>query len=154
LGISIALLYFQRIKEKTPGERAMKGRILIADDEESIRFTFREILQEAGYDVAVASNISNCIKKMQEGSFDLLLLDITFGVDNGLESIQALKTLQPNCQIVIITGNPRLQSLVDAQKQGAVDYLTKPVRQASLLYNVQKALANQAPPESPLQNSH
>ena len=71
----------------------MKQRILVADDEESIRFTFQEFLHNAGYNVAVADTMSNCIKKMQEMSYDLLFLDISFGVDNGIESINALKVV-------------------------------------------------------------
>lgn len=120
----------------------MRRKILIADDEESIRFTFHEFLDNAGYSVAVSDTMSNCIKKMQNSSYDLLLLDISFGIENGIESIQALKTLQPDCKIVIITGNPRLKTLLEAKRQGAVDYLAKPVREASLLYNVKKVLAH------------
>ena len=118
----------------------MRKRILVADDEESIRYTFKEFLYNAGYDVAVADTMSSCIKKMQEGPFDILFLDISFGTENGLESIHALKVLQPECKIIIITGNPRLESLVEAKRQGAVDYLAKPVREASLLFNVKKTL--------------
>ena len=118
----------------------MNGRILVADDEESIRFTFQELLHNAGYRVEVADTMANCIKQMQENHYDLLFLDISFGVDNAIESIHALKTMQPNCEIVIITGNPRLQSLVEAKKHGAVDYLAKPIREASLIYNVKKVL--------------
>ncbi len=118
----------------------MQRKILIADDEESIRLTFSEFLDDAGYNVDTAKTLDACIQKMQSDSFDLLFLDVMFGSDNGIEAIEALKNLQPDCKIVVITGNPRLQSLVEAKKVGAIDYLTKPVREASLLYNVKKAL--------------
>jgi DNA-binding NtrC family response regulator len=118
----------------------MKERILIADDEESIRLTFSEFLYSAGYKVDTAKSLSACIEKMQSETFDLLFLDVMFGRENGIEAIQSLKDLQPECKIVVITGNPRLQSLVEAKKVGAVDYLTKPLREASLLYNVKKVL--------------
>lgn len=118
----------------------MNEKILIADDEESIRSTFSEFLYEAGFKVDTAETLSHCIEKMKAESFDLLFLDVMFGSDNGLDAIKSLKALQPKCEIVVITGNPRLHSLVEAKKEGAVDYLTKPVRQASLLYNVRKVL--------------
>lgn len=118
----------------------MKEKILIADDEENIRFTFSEFLSGGGYHVDTADSLSNCVKKMQKESFDLLLLDIGFGSENGIEAIQALKILQPDCKVIIITGDPRPQSLVEAKKQGASDYLAKPIYEASLLYNVRKAL--------------
>ena len=120
----------------------MKQKILIADDEESIRFTFSEFLHEGGYRVETADSLSNCIKKMQQESFDLLFLDIGFGTDNGIEAIQRLKVLQPACKIVIITGSPQHKSRIEARKYGAIDYLAKPVYQASLLYNTRMVLTN------------
>ncbi len=122
----------------------MKEKILIADDEESIRLTYSEFLSEEGYQVETADSLSHCIKRMQAEPFDLLFLDIGLGVDNGIEAIKALKGLQPDCSVVIITGNPRLQSLVEAKHQGAIDYLAKPVRKASLIYNTKKNLSNKA----------
>ncbi len=119
----------------------MKERILIADDEESIRFTFTDFLSSGGYEVETADTLSNCIKRMQSGPFDLLFLDIRFGSENGIEAIQTLKVLQPDCAVVIITGDPRPETTVQARRYGAVDYLAKPVREASLLYIVQKVLA-------------
>lgn len=119
----------------------MKQRILIADDEESIRFTFSDFLSCSGYQVETADSLSNCIKKMQSGPFDLLFLDIRFGSDNGIEAIQTLKVLQPDCAVVIITGNPRPETTVQARRYGAVDYLAKPIREASLRYVAQKVLA-------------
>ena len=118
----------------------MNEKILIADDEESIRFTFTEFLTGAGYRVEATDSLSDCIKKMQAEPFDLLFLDIGFGADNGIEAIQALKVLQPDCAIVIITGAPSSETTVKARRYGAVDYLAKPVYEASLLYIAQKVL--------------
>lgn len=120
----------------------MNEKILITDDEESIRYTFRDFLQNAGYQASTADSLPDCLEKMQAEPFDLLFLDIGLGVDNGIEAIEQLKALQPQCKIVIITGSPRLQSLVEAKKCGATDYLTKPVREASLLYNARKVLGH------------
>ncbi len=120
----------------------MKERILIADDEESIRFTFADFLNGGGYQVETAESLSSCIKKMQAEPFNLLFLDIRFGTDNGIEAIQALKVLQPDCSIVVITGDPCSETTVKARRYGAVDYLAKPVREASLLYIAQKVLAH------------
>ena len=119
----------------------MSEKILIADDEESIRFTFSSFLNDAGYRVETAKSLSNCIQAMQKGAVDLLFLDIDFGGDDGIEAIHGLKVLQPDCSIVIITGNMCPQTIMTARRHGALDYLVKPVRQASLLYIVQKILA-------------
>ena len=120
----------------------MKGKILIADDEESIRFTFTDFLSGAGYQVDTADSLSSCINKMQAEPFDLLFLDIRFGRDNGIEAIQELKALQPDCSVVIITGDPDPSTIIKARGYGAVDYLAKPIREASLIYIAQKSLAH------------
>lgn len=122
----------------------MKEKILIADDEESIRLTFASFLDDAGYQVETADSLSSCIRKMQTESFDLLFLDIGLGDDDGIEAISGLKILQPNCSVVIITGDLNTKNVTRARQQGALDYIVKPVRQASLLYIVQKTLANEA----------
>jgi DNA-binding NtrC family response regulator len=118
----------------------MKEKILIADDEESIRFTFSEFLDGAGYQVTTTESLSDCIKKMQTEAYDLLFLDIGFGVDNGIEAIEGIKVLQPDCSVVIITGVPDSKTILKARKNGAVDYLAKPIREASLLYITRKVL--------------
>lgn len=118
----------------------MPVHILIADDEESIRFTFASILEEAGYRVTTTGSLSQCIKKMQAQRYDLLFLDINMGDDNGIEAIQGLRTIQPNCAVVIITGGMSSKTIVKARGYGAADYLVKPIRQASLLYIVQTTL--------------
>lgn len=119
----------------------MNEIILIADDEENIRYTFSHFLTEGGYQVETASTLSQCIKKMQQGPIDLLFLDLAFGDDYGLEAIQSLKCIQPECAIIIITGSLCAESIAKARKSGALDYLVKPIHQASLLYIVQKTLA-------------
>ena len=119
----------------------MQEKILIADDEESIRYTFSSFLDEAGYKVETAETLSRCITTMQKEPIDLLFLDIEFNDGNGIEAIHGLKVLQPDCSIVIITGNMCPQTITQARKYGALDYLVKPVHQASLLYIVQKTLA-------------
>jgi DNA-binding NtrC family response regulator len=115
-------------------------KILIADDEESIRFTFHSFLTEAGYQVETAHSLSSCISKMQAEPYDMLFLDVMLGIDNGIEAIERLKVMQPDCNIVVITGNPDVSALVKAKNRGALDYLSKPIRKASLMYHVEHAL--------------
>ena len=123
----------------------MRKKILIADDEESIRFTFADFLNGGGYKVETADTLSNCIKKMQAELFDLLFIDVRFGVDNGIDAIQRLKVLQPDCAVVVITGNMDSKEITKARQFGALDFLIKPVRGPSLLYIAQKTLAGKAP---------
>ena len=119
----------------------MRARILIADDEESIRYTLSFFLESAGYEVESAESLADCRQKMRERVYDLLLLDIRLGPDNSIEAIDEFQSLQPDCRVVIITGHPHTTSLIEAIKSGARDYLTKPIYKTSLLYNVRKTLS-------------
>ncbi len=81
---------------------------------------------------------------MQSELFDLLFLDVLFGVENGIEAIERLKILQPDCEIVVMTGTPEVDALLESKRKGAFDYLAKPIRKASLLYHVQKILPDKS----------
>lgn len=118
-------------------------RILIADDEECIRYTFSDFLYDAGYTVDTVDSLSSCIQNLQNKSYDLLFLDIHLGPDNSLDFIENLKTIRPECAIVVITGSLNSSAITKARKYGALDYLVKPVRKPSLLYAAQKAVSHQ-----------
>lgn len=119
----------------------MNEKILIADDEESIRYTFSEILNDRGYQVKTAESLSACMRNLQAESFDLLFLDLQLGSDNGVDAMKEIKSLQPQCEIVIITGSLNPTVMNKARQYGALDYVIKPVYEASLSYIAQKALA-------------
>ena len=121
----------------------MREKILIADDEECIRYTFSDFLAGAGFLTQTAGTLSECIKKMQENRFDLLFLDICLGLDNGIEAIEGLKVLQPNCKIIIITGSLDSKAIARARRFGAEDYVVKPIHEASLKFIVEKTLRNE-----------
>ena len=115
-------------------------KILIADDEESIRYTFCTLLEEAGYEVDSTETLSGCIKKLQTAHYDLLFLDMHIGPENSIEFIRDLKLIQPDCGIIVITGSLDSKAIASSRKQGALDYLVKPIRQPSLLYIAHRSL--------------
>lgn len=119
----------------------MSYRILIADDEESIRYSFSEILCAEGYEVETADSLEGCLNSLSSTHFDLLYLDIWFGRDNGIDALGKIQESTPDCDIVIITGNPQPSSIIQSKRHGVRDYLAKPVRKASLLYVTQHVLS-------------
>ena len=119
----------------------MKSKILIVDDEESIRYTFDQFLTEAGYEVETADSMQACLEKVRQEPFDLLFLDINLGEENGLDALDPIRKLQPECSIVMITGAFSSKSVLKARIHGASDYLAKPIRKASLLYVAGKELS-------------
>jgi len=118
----------------------MSKKILIADDEESIRFTFKEFLTDAGYEVSTVDTLRSCMQQLERQKYDLLYLDINLGKDNGLNAIKEIKSKQPACKVVMITGAFNSRAIVTARLNGASDYLAKPIRHESLLFITQKEL--------------
>lgn len=120
-----------------------KKRILIVDDEESIRFTFSAFLEEEGYFVETAESMSECAEKLKTMLFDAVFLDIHLGRDNGIEIIERIKSLQNNCKVVVMTGSLKPSQLVQARKYGAFDFIIKPIQKPSLQYIAEKAVTHQ-----------
>jgi DNA-binding NtrC family response regulator len=111
----------------------MGGKILIVDDEESIRFTFSSFLEEAGYTVATAADYKGAVRLAEKTPMDLVFIDIILDGKTGIDLLRTIKTEHPNCQVIIITGAPSIQTASEALRLGALDYIVKPVRQETLL---------------------
>lgn len=124
----------------------MKGRarILVIDDEESIRFTFENFLSEEGYEVVTARNYNEAISIISEKDFDCIFVDIVLEGMTGINIMQEFKKRNLICPVIIITGNPDVNSASDAVRLGAFDYLIKPVRQDTLLRVAKIALQHKA----------
>lgn len=108
-------------------------KILVVDDEESIRFTLEIFLLEEGYDVSLASNYDEAVSLIKETSFDLMFIDIILGGKSGIDLLRIVKDGNPNAQVIIITGAPSIDTATRALKLGALDYIIKPVRQKELI---------------------
>ena len=111
----------------------MIPKILVVDDEESIRFTFDSFLTDEGYEVVTADSIKACTDKLDQGDFDIIFLDIMLGSDSGIDLLRICKERLPNCPVIMITGSPELETATEAVRLGAHDYIAKPVRQETLV---------------------
>lgn len=116
-----------------------KIRILVADDEEEIRETLREIFSEDGYDVVVASEESTALDAAGSG-VDLAIVDIKLGVDNGIDLLRKLKQMYPYMPVIMITGFGTVALTKEAFKIGAHDFLEKPLRLIQVRTSVRNAL--------------
>ncbi len=120
----------------------MKSKILVVDDEESIRFTFDAFLKDEGHEVETADSINACTQKIDAADFDLIFLDIMLGADSGIDLLRICKEKLPNCPVIMITGSPELETATEAVRLGAFDYISKPVRHETLVRITTKALAH------------
>ena len=101
--------------------------ILIVEDEDIIRTSLREFLQEEGYDVAVAGSVVNGMIQAKRQDFDVAICDVQLPDGDGLDLLRRLQQLNPSLSGLIITAYATVENAVEAFKSGAFDYLVKPV---------------------------
>ncbi|MEN0105222.1 MAG: sigma-54-dependent response regulator transcription factor AlgB [Pseudomonas sp.] len=102
------------------------GRILLVDDESAILRTFRYCLEDEGYTVATATSAQQADTLLQRQVFDLCLLDLRLGEDNGLDVLAQMRLQAPWMRVIIVTAHSAIDTAVDAMQAGASDYLVKP----------------------------
>jgi two-component system, chemotaxis family, chemotaxis protein CheY len=124
----------------TPG----KGRVLVVDDEESIRKIVAMTLTKAGYDVVEAEDGDKAAEMMRKDDnplmVDVITCDIRMPRVNGIEAIAFFRREFPSVPIVVITGFPETEMAVSLMKQGVVDYVPKPVEGQKLVAVISKAM--------------
>jgi DNA-binding NtrC family response regulator len=124
----------------TPG----KGRVLVVDDEESIRKMVGMTLMKAGYDVVEAADGEKAAEMMRKDDnplmVDVITCDIRMPRVNGIEAIAFFRHEFPSVPVVVITGFPETEMAVSLMKQGVVDYVPKPVEGQKLVAVISKAM--------------
>ena len=104
------------------------GHILIIDDEVSLRQTLARILQRAGFEVTTAANGAEGFSLVSQHLFDLVYLDIRMPDMSGLELLKTIHAKYPDLPVILFTAQPDLNSAVEALRNGATDYLLKPLK--------------------------
>jgi two-component system, NtrC family, response regulator HydG len=115
-------------------------KILIVDDEESIRFTFAAFLQGEGYDVRTAKDIGEARSHIDAIPPDLIFVDILLGGHSGIDILKYVKEQNLHCPVIIITGEPSIETAASAVRLGAFDYAPKPINKDNLLRFTRVAL--------------
>src|SRR5687768_6687107 len=116
------------------------GRILIADDHDSLRRGLAQAIAEAGHEVEEAPNGNAAIEKLHEGFFDVIVSDLKMGGSTGLEVLKTAKTLHPSCAVILMTAFGSVSTAVEAMKSGAFDYVQKPFEIEEMEVKIEKAL--------------
>jgi len=119
-------------------------RILLVDDEESLRLTFEMLLKRAGYEsVTGVSSFDEAINVIEKENFDLIISDIVLQGASGIDLLRQIKEMGKTCPVVMITGYPNIETAAEAVRLGAFDYVPKPVKKDELLKIVALALEKQ-----------
>jgi two-component system response regulator PilR (NtrC family) len=116
------------------------ARILVADDEQSIREFLEVLLPRHGHVVELAASLAESQAVLGRGSVELVITDYRLGKDSGLDVLKAARALQPPPEVIVITAYGTPASAVQAMRQGAYDYISKPFDNDELLLLVDRAL--------------
>jgi DNA-binding NtrC family response regulator len=116
------------------------SRVLIVDDEKSIRSTLCEFLKNEGIDAEATGDAVSACQMLSEETYDVVLTDIIMPKISGIDLLATIRHTSNALQVIIMTGEPSVATAVKAVQSGANDYLTKPISKAILIKAVKNAL--------------
>ena len=119
------------------------GHILIIDDEAALRQTLARILQQAGFEVTTAENGEQGLSFIQTTNFDLIFMDLRMPGIAGMDALKLIHASFPNLPVILFTAQPDLNSAVEALRNGATDYLLKPLKPQAVIDRARSVLENQ-----------
>src|SRR5207302_95624 len=129
--------------EEQRGENvAEQGKLLIVDDELSVRDSLGKWFREEGYDVGTAENASDALTHLAEHRWDAALVDIKMRGTDGIELQRRIHEIDSELIVIMMTGYASVETAVTALKNGAYDYVTKPLDPDEISHLVKKALAH------------
>jgi DNA-binding NtrC family response regulator len=117
-----------------------KRSILVIDDEEIMREVIVRLLEDEGYDVDSVPSGEDGLSAIEEGEFDLVLLDLMLPGIGGLETLERIRKTRPDLVVVMITAYASIENAVKATRSGAFDFITKPFKNDELLLVVRNGL--------------
>ena len=118
------------------------ARILVVDDELSVRTMIAAVLERQGYTVELASGGREALETLEMNNFNLVLTDIVMQDISGIALLDRIHVLQPNLPVVLVTAVHDINVAIDAMRRGAYDYLLKPFENSLLASTVERALSH------------
>ena len=119
-----------------------QSKLLIVDDELSVRDSLGKWFREEGYEIGTAESASEALTRMAENKWDVALLDIKMRGTDGIELQRRLHEMDPDLTVIMMTGYASVETAVAALKNGAYDYVSKPIDPDEMAHLVKKALAH------------
>lgn len=117
-----------------------EGRILVVDDEFSVRDSLLSWFEKDGYEVTAAENASEALRSLESGRYQVALLDIRMPGMDGMALLERLREIDPELAVIIMTAFASVETAVRALKEGAFDYVTKPIDPDELSHLVRRAM--------------
>ena len=110
-----------------------KLRVLVVEDDEDTRYLLGQHLRLAGYESLSTASAEHAYDRLSSEPIDVVIADITIPGESGLDLLRWVRQQQMPCEVIMLTGNPSVATAIQALREGAVDYLTKPVSNTVLV---------------------
>src|SRR5688572_674830 len=120
----------------------LTAKILVVEDDPENRSAMVRVLEGAGYKTTETDNGEDAINQIFTRSVDIVVSDLQLPGMDGVELLKRAKAVSPDVEVILVTGHGTVATAVEALKEGAYDFVTKPVRKAHLLHCVQKAISD------------
>ncbi len=115
-------------------------KILVVDDDGGLRLTVTHALGESNYSVDQAQDGEDAVNKVLAGNFDLVLMDVNMPRMDGLTALKQIKAYDPSIIVIMLTAYANIRDAIEATKEGAYNYLEKPIKAENLVYMIDRAL--------------
>lgn len=115
-------------------------KILIIDDNESLRYTLTSVLEESGFETCAVDDGHKGINEVKTNSYNLVICDMKIPGMDGMQILREIKKINPELPVLVLTAFGDIKNAVEAMKHGAHDYLTKPFNNEEMIINIRKAL--------------
>jgi DNA-binding NtrC family response regulator len=119
----------------------MSEKVLLIDDEQDFLDIMSERMQARDIDVTTASSAKDALDLVESGGYDAIILDLQMPEMDGLQALERIKAINPNLQVILLTGHATVEKGVQAIKMGATDVVEKPANIAVLIEKIKKAHA-------------
>jgi signal transduction histidine kinase len=126
--------------DRSPAHHRPRARLLVVDDEAPQQRALCEILVDQGYDVVGCTDPLEALGRLDTSAFELMLTDLQMPGMDGIELIRRAQAVAPDMVVVLMTAHGSIGSVVDAMKNGAIDYVQKPFRISGIVPAVERAL--------------
>lgn len=119
----------------------MADNVLLIDDDKDFLDVMTERMEARGLDVASSTSAEDALSMIKKGAYDCIILDLQMPGMDGIEALKAIKEIQPEAQIILLTGHATVEKGVEAIKLGATDFIEKPADLETLTRKIKNAHA-------------
>ncbi len=126
--------------DPTLGSTSSRGRILVVDDDLGLRESLSAILSSYDFEVETFEEGASAIEQAKKQKFDLALTDLNMAGMDGVQTVGGLKEVDPDIEIIVLTGGATVETAVACMKRGAYDYVLKPFDPEELIRLLERAL--------------